>query len=193
MNPKQVLSVLSVLMNNADWDAVNAPILQNVIDNPRDAGRQFTAFLQNGGRLTAVATYWQTREGLYVHPSFTKHILPYAKGDATADISKVDFIDLPKNMSDSGIIATYLGGMEEAKRNAFTLNQVQALIDKQWTGCDGQLLTNGYANLFYVLGKDGVLFALNVFRDVGEWGVSDWTLGGYGRWGAGYRVFRKKN
>lgn len=45
----QVLNAIGILMNNADWDAVNASILQKVIDNPKDAGREFTAFLKNGG------------------------------------------------------------------------------------------------------------------------------------------------
>jgi len=47
----QVLNAITILMNNADWDAVSAPVLQKVIDNPKDAGREFTAFLKNGGRV----------------------------------------------------------------------------------------------------------------------------------------------
>ena len=47
----QVLSAISILMNNADWDTVSGTVLQKVIDNPRDAGSQFTAFLKNGGRV----------------------------------------------------------------------------------------------------------------------------------------------
>ena len=48
----QVLNAITILMNNADWDAVSAPVLQKVIDNPKDAGREFTAFLKNGGRVS---------------------------------------------------------------------------------------------------------------------------------------------
>lgn len=47
----QVLNAIGILMNNAEWDAVSASVLQKVIDNPRDAGREFTAFLKNGGRV----------------------------------------------------------------------------------------------------------------------------------------------
>jgi hypothetical protein len=47
----QVLSAIAILMNNADWDAVNASTLQKVIDSPKDSGREFTAFLKNGGRV----------------------------------------------------------------------------------------------------------------------------------------------
>lgn len=47
----QVLNAIAILMNNADWDAINGTVLQKVIDNPRDAGSQFTAFLKNGGRV----------------------------------------------------------------------------------------------------------------------------------------------
>ena len=47
----QVLNAIGILMNNADWDAVPASVLQKVIDNPRDAGREFTAFLKSGRRV----------------------------------------------------------------------------------------------------------------------------------------------
>ena len=47
----QVLNAIAILMNNADWDAVSGTVLQKVINNPRDAGLQFTAFLKNGGRV----------------------------------------------------------------------------------------------------------------------------------------------
>lgn len=47
----QVLNAIAILMNNADWDAINGTVLQRVIDNPRVAGSQFTDFLKNGGRV----------------------------------------------------------------------------------------------------------------------------------------------
>jgi hypothetical protein len=47
----QILNAIAILMNNADWHAINGTALQKVIDNPRDAGSQFTAFLKNGGRV----------------------------------------------------------------------------------------------------------------------------------------------
>ncbi len=42
---------MSVLANNADWDGVDGDVLQRVIDDPREAGKHFTAFLKNGGRV----------------------------------------------------------------------------------------------------------------------------------------------
>jgi hypothetical protein len=47
----QVLNAIAILMNNADWDVIDGTILQKVIDNPRDSGSQFTAFLKNGERV----------------------------------------------------------------------------------------------------------------------------------------------
>ncbi len=47
----QVLNAIGILMNNADWDAVSGIVLQKFIDNPKEAGSQFTAFLKNGGRV----------------------------------------------------------------------------------------------------------------------------------------------
>ena len=45
-------------------------------------------------------------------------------------------------LSDSEIIAKYLGGMEEAKKHAFTLNQLRAFIDT----LGGQWFTGKLAN-----------------------------------------------
>ena len=50
----QVLNAISVLINNTDWNAVDASILQKVIDNPKDAGRELTLFLKNGGRVITI-------------------------------------------------------------------------------------------------------------------------------------------
>src|SRR3989338_2331431 len=45
-------NIISVLANNVDWGALDATVLRQIIDNPREAGVQFTAFLKNGGRVT---------------------------------------------------------------------------------------------------------------------------------------------
>ena len=62
---------------------------------------------------------------------------------------------------------------------------IAQMIRAQEGGKDGPLLTNGYANIFYVSG-----FVVHVHwrRAYGEWDVSDGSLGG-ARWAAGDRVF----
>ena len=54
ISPKQMLQLASVLMNNADLDVVSSETAQALIDSPAEAGRQFTAFLKNGGRMQLV-------------------------------------------------------------------------------------------------------------------------------------------
>jgi hypothetical protein len=44
-------NVISVLANNVDWDVLDGNVLQEVVNKPREAGAQFTAFLKNGGQV----------------------------------------------------------------------------------------------------------------------------------------------
>lgn len=44
-------AVVQALANNVDWPSLNPDVLQGIIKNPKDAGRQFTLFLKNGGRV----------------------------------------------------------------------------------------------------------------------------------------------
>ena len=47
----QSLNLLSVLANNVDWDNLDSATIQKIINDPRQAGQQFTAFLRNGGKV----------------------------------------------------------------------------------------------------------------------------------------------
>lgn len=47
----QSLNLFSVFANNADWDNLDSDLIQKIINDPRQAGQQFTAFLRNGGRV----------------------------------------------------------------------------------------------------------------------------------------------
>ncbi len=45
-------SVIQVLANNVDWSILDGDMLQEqIIKNPKEAGKQFTAFLKNGGKV----------------------------------------------------------------------------------------------------------------------------------------------
>lgn len=146
----------------------------------------------NRGKMFNPHTYFKTRDGLYAWDTFEKRILsgqkesmPYRGCEGmTSSI-------LARNMTDQQIIDELLGGMEETCSHASTLDQIAAKIDLQPNGEDGELLNNGYANIFYVL-VNGVLFAVDVvwFSDHREWHVNDWHLDEYGSWDAGGRVFR---
>ena len=140
--------------------------------------------------------YFVTRDGLGVSSEFTSRILSvHNKPTEKHGLEGVSHVDLSKKMYDSEIIKEYLGGEEEARKHAFTPDQVADQIDKQKDGGEGELLNNGYANIFYVIGKGEVLFAVFVLWSSASrgWFVSAHKLGESGDWGAGPRVFCNKN
>ena len=54
VNPGQALQILSVLALNTDWTQLDADDIQRkIVDKPKDAGAAFTAWLQNGCRLSS--------------------------------------------------------------------------------------------------------------------------------------------
>jgi hypothetical protein len=80
---------------------------------------------------------------------------------------------LERNAYDREIIAD-LGGEEKAE---VTLTEVWRLMERQANGQEGALLTNGWANIFYVRDVNGVLRAVVVYwHDVG-WRASADALG----------------
>lgn len=162
-------------------------------------GTHFQAFIEHrdpfvaGGEknLFNPYTYFKTREGLWVSDAFTSRILPHVSPMPYRGCEGVTSQVLERNMSDTEIINELLGGMEETRKHASTLDQIAAMIDLQPNGEDGKLLNNGYANILYVL-VNGVLFAVGVGWGSGSrgWSVRDWRLCEGGGWIAGSRVFR---
>lgn len=47
----QSLNLFSVLANNTSWDTLDSETIQRIINDPKGSGKQFTAFLCNGGKL----------------------------------------------------------------------------------------------------------------------------------------------
>lgn len=43
--------LMSTLSTNVDWSALDADMIQGIIKDPTNAGRQFTQFLRNGGKV----------------------------------------------------------------------------------------------------------------------------------------------
>ena len=71
-----------------------------------------------------------------------------------------------------------------------TLEDIAGLIEAQRSGKSGFLLNNGYANIFYVEGKNGEVFAVGVgWVSVSrQWLVGGWRLGEDGEWDADSQV-----
>ncbi len=150
-----------------------------------------------GGNLFNPSEYFVTRDGLmWVSSDFTSRILSaHNKPTEKRGLEGVTHVDLRKNMYDHDIIKEYLGGEEEVRKHAFTPDQIADMIDKQKKGERGKkLLGDGYTNIFYVVGKDEVLFAVHVGGDFGDrhWSVNAYELD-MDDWSAGGRIFRNKN
>ncbi|OGI47067.1 hypothetical protein A2121_00275, partial [Candidatus Nomurabacteria bacterium GWB1_40_6] len=87
-----------------------------------------------------------------------------------------------------GPIIIELGGEEKAET---TLAEVFSLMEKQPKGEEGALLTNGWANIFYVRDDTGVLRAVRVhWHDVG-WHVLARGVSDPSSWHAGSQVFSR--
>ena len=93
---------------------------------------------------------------------------------------------LKKASVDSPIIAE-LGGEEIIET---TLGQMFEIMKAQGHGQKGNLLVNGYANIFYIRSSDGVLWAVYCgwVSDYGCWGVSADSVTAPREWDAGSRV-----
>ncbi len=93
---------------------------------------------------------------------------------------------LRKASVDKSIIAE-LGG-EDAE---ITLTEIFSLIMKQPNGESGELLTNGYANIFYVRDSAGVLRAVAVGWHGFGWSVFASSIEGPDEWYDDYLVFSR--
>lgn len=69
---------------------------------------------------------------------------------------------------------------------------ISSLIGAQLNGTEGRLLVNGFANLFYVKGKNSQVYVVFVIWDAVnlEWNVVAWSLVVL-RWVAGGRIFSR--
>ena len=129
---------------------------------------------------------FQTREGLWVSPQFTDRILSVVRDVAKREsATSLQSFTLVKDALDTQIRA----GLPE--NHLVEPWQIAALITKQPKGEEGDLLTNGYANLFYVKGKAEQVFVVHVHWFAGnrEWYVNAWKLVENDRWYSGHRLF----
>lgn len=79
-----------------------------------------------------------------------------------------------------------LGGEKEET----TLSQFWAMLERQGHGQAGELLTNGYANIFYIRDAEDTLWAVHALWHAGSggWDVGALSVAGPGGWRAGSRV-----
>jgi hypothetical protein len=134
--------------------------------------------------------FFKTRKGLWTSDNFDEFILAAVakKTVQTAD-TIVGYANLEQPASDAENSAELPDGHIFEDVNNF-LNYLATLIQVQWGGKKGVLLNNGYANIFYVKGVSGEVFAVHVSwrADLSEWLVFSVPARAL-QWHAGDRVF----
>lgn len=133
--------------------------------------------------------FYQTRTGLWLFENFKKLILAdLPEGEVASAESRLVRADLEQEANDGEIDSELPKGNVFKNRDHF-LCYLATLIEDQWGGKDGELLSNSFANIFHVqIGK--VPFSVNVYwgRDASEWFCYAGPLDAV-RWDAGRRVF----
>jgi len=105
-----------------------------------------------------------------------------AQAETTLRISKLKKDSLDKPILDE------LGCTKET-----TLANIRELLKKQPKGESGKLLTNGYANIFYVRDAVSVLWAVGVYWLGVGWRVHAYSVSSPNEWGGGYQVFSRNS
>ncbi len=142
------------------------------------------------------AAYFVTQRGkLWVSWCFTMRITAAHLGALVPrGIEGVEkFLDLPHKDYPNRKIISDMGGEASVRKYAFTPDQLADMIDTQPNGIDGPMLTNGHANIFYVIGVDKIMFGVEIrWRSHRSgWRVRAWDPMSSSEWSAGGRVFRK--
>ena len=77
-----------------------------------------------------------------------------------------------------------------AEKEETPLSQFYAMLARQGHGQKGDLLTDGYANIFYIRDGEGTLWAVRAYwySDSGGWGVDAGSVTNPHRWDAGNQV-----
>ncbi len=113
----------------------------------------------------------------------------YGKTEEAFGGSTLNYGKLSRSSVDGPIIAE-LGGKAKAET---TLTEVYALMEVQKNGEKDPLLTNGYANIFYVRDINGVLRAVVVYWNGVGWRVDADGVTHPGAWDVGDQVFSRNS
>ncbi|GEM_PF-3743236 len=131
------------------------------------------------------------RKDIWLSPEFIDRILSVAEAfQPTDDLPSPSCFDVVEQANDSEIRP------ELPKDHVYGASefcyQLSKMTEAQPNGVSGPLLNNGFANIFYVVGKGGGVFAVYVCWDDDhrQWSADCYRLGGL-RWLAGYRAFSR--
>ena len=134
-------------------------------------------------------SFYKTRTGLYVWGSFTDRILPTAPILKSSQATIIASFDLVKQANDTEIRVELRKNYVWEDASIFCAH-LAGMINRQPNGKDGDLISNRYANIFYVRGVNSEVFTVSVDWDSGgrEWDVYAHPLDDT-RWNAGSRAF----
>lgn len=171
--------------------------LQQVIEGQtptppvRKAKSKSTLLVLENDRITMLAlaspfnplASLKTLNGLWVSDEFESRILSQASVVNKLDSATCSSYNLKKNLCDREIISELPGSYEWSASEICV--RIAQMIGRQPSGSEGDLLNNGYSNLFYVPGRVVNVTCYAVSR---RWDVFVWKRGVY-LWNAGSRVF----
>lgn len=122
----------------------------------------------------------------YLGDNFKKHFL--SKTEENVARAELTSFQLTKDSLDRDILAQ-LGDTAE-----ISLAHLWYLLSLQPNGEPGFLLTNGYANIFYIRDASGILWAVRADWDAGygHWGVEAYSVSGPDGWSAGRQVVSRE-
>ena len=130
----------------------------------------------------------QTVDGVNYYSSFgdnfNAHFLPKVEENIQATDLRVH--KLLRNSKDLGIRAEI--GEDKEETNLAHLHQC---LKRQGNGEEGALLTNGYANIFYVRDTNGNLWAVSAYWYDDGWRLRADSVGYSDDWYAGSQVFSR--
>ena len=132
-------------------------------------------------------TFFADRVGLWVSSDFRSRVVANAKATEVGARYKVVRRDLVKNLTDEKIEAglPVKHNFDETK----VCGLIAGLIARQPNGEEGELLNNGFSNLFYTA---SCVVSVRWRAGVRWWSVDAWRRYGSG-WLAGRRVFSLGN
>lgn len=131
------------------------------------------------------AAFYRTGAGLYVYDTFE-------------DVLGLDVRQIVDSSPERSYVASLLKvtaydtdiRKELPETHLSTLEDIAGLIEAQPNGKSGFLLNNGYANIFYVKGKNDKVLVVDArwFSVERRWRVFDWKLCVLGLWPIDYQV-----
>lgn len=112
------------------------------------------------------------------------------KTEWNVSASELAIYTLTKSSLDAPIRAELTSELEET-----TLAHLYEMLKKQAHGESGDLLVNGWWNVFYIKDVNGNVWAVGARWDAGDrgWSVSAYSVADPREWSAGYRVVSRKS